>query len=516
MSEWPSEQIDLIYLDPPFNSKADYNVLFGTENGVPAQVRAFTDTWTWNGAAAERYDALSHAVAHPAHGAVRGLHQILGKSGMLSYLTYMAQRLAECKRVLKPTGSIYLHCDPTASHYLKALMDSIFGAQHFRNEITWQRTESHNTATRYGNIADILLYYSRSENPTWNGGYHTYEDGARFSDAQLQRYRHRDPDGRRYRLDDLTAPRPNSSSGKFEWRGTMPGTTRGWGYRLEQLETWWDEGRIHTKRDGTPRMDGLKVYLEDSPGKRLQNVWTDVPRIPNTSAERLGYDTQKPIDLLERIVKASSNEGDLVLDPFCGCGTTLAAANKLNRRWVGIDISPFAARLVRDVRLKDASIPIYGIPADMERARELLRRNAFDFEAWIVMSIEGLAANETQVGDGGIDGRGRMLVVPDDESGLVLAQVKGGGYTASALRDFEGTMAREKATAGIFVTLDRVKTSTAHAAARMKGEYTVGASRYPRLQFWSAEEYLNGIRPNLPAMADPFTGKPIQRDMFTG
>lgn len=243
----------------------------------------------------------------------------------------------------------------------------------------------------------------------------------------------------------------------------------------------------------------------------------DVRWIPKRDKkERLGYPTQKPRGLLERIVEASSDKGDLVLDPFCGCGTTIDAANRLQRQWVGIDISPFATRLVRDVRLKDASIPIHGIPTDIEGARLLLRSNPFDFEAWIVTSVDGLAANEIQVGDGGIDGRGKMLVKPEDENGIVLAQVKGGGYTAAALRDFEGTMARENATAGIFVTLDRVTTSKPRAAAMAKGTYKVGASEYPRLQFWSAEEYLDGIRPHIPAMADPYTGKAVQTHMFTG
>ena len=204
-----------------------------------------------------------------------------------------------------------------------------------------------------------------------------------------------------------------------------------------------------------------------------------------TKEERLGYPTQKPLGLLERIVRASSAPGDLVLDPFCGCGTTIAAANRLDRKWIGIDISPFAARLVRDRRLKDGSINIYGIPVDMEGARLLLKSNPFDFEAWIVMSIEGLAANEVQVGDRGMDGRGAMFTVPDGESGLVLAQVKGSGYTASALRDFQGTMAREKATAGVFVTLERVETPAARAAAQSMGTYSLGATAYPRLQFWS-------------------------------
>ena len=250
-------------------------------------------------------------------------------------------------------------------------------------------------------------------------------------------------------------------------------------------------------------------------GMAAQDIVSDISPISSRSAERLGYPTQKPVALLERIVEASSKPGDLVLDPFCGCGTTLHAADKLQREWVGIDISPFAIQLVRDRRLKDSAIPIHGIPTDMEGARLLLRKNPFDFEAWIVSAIDGLAPNEIQVGDRGIDGRGKMLEPPENEKGMVLAQVKGGGYTADALRSFEAVMHREQATAGIFVTLKRVTTASAHAAARKRGVLELGASRYPRLQFWCVEDYFDGIVPRLPAMADPYTGKPVQPDLLS-
>ncbi|MYA07672.1 MAG: site-specific DNA-methyltransferase [Holophagales bacterium] len=452
MSGWSDGQFDLVYLDPPFNSKANYNQLFGTENGVPAQVRAFEDTWVWNAAAAERYDRFSRAIANPAHQAILGMHQILGESGMLAYLTYMAERLLECRRMLKPTGSIYLHCDPTASHYLKVLMDAMFGPPDLQNEIVWHYRRWTGKAKRLQRLHDIVLFYTRSKEYTFNVPYDPY------TEKSLARKQH-----------------------------------------------------YHTRIKG----DDIYVTSIDKKGVRAGDVW-QIPVLNSQAKERLGYPTQKPRVLLERIITASSNVGDLVLDPFCGCGTTVDAANRLGRKWVGIDISPFAARLVRDRRLKDAGIPIHGIPTDMEGARLLLESNPFDFEAWIVMSVAGLAANEIQIGDGGIDGRGRMFSVPDDETGLVLAQVKGGGYTASALRDFEGTMARENATAGIFVTLKRVTTPKARAAAAAKGEYKVGATRYPRLQFWSAEEYFSGSRPHLPAMADPYTGKAVQSDLFTG
>ena len=267
--------VDLIYLDPPFNSNREYNAIYKDETGrpLPDQVEAFCDLWTLD---------------EERERAIRNMPILMREAGiddemvefwrlwmnalrntqprLLAYLSYMVERLAYMRPILKPTGSIYLHCDPTASHYIKVMMDGIFGHQNFRNEITWQRTESHNTAERYGNVADVLLYYSNSDKPTWNQQYQPY------GNTQLQRFRHTDASGRKYKLDDLTAPRPNSDSGKFEWRGTKPSASRGWGYRLEQLEKWWGEGRIHTKKDGTPRMDGLKVYLDETQGKPLQGA----------------------------------------------------------------------------------------------------------------------------------------------------------------------------------------------------------------------------------------------------
>ena len=342
-----SGSVDLVYLDPPFNSNRNYSAPVGSA----AAGAAFKDTWTlsdldvaWMGLIAEEHPAIYKTLetAGLTHG-----------KGMQSYLCMMAVRLLEMRRVLKDTGSVYLHCDPTASHYLKLVMDSVFGRANFQNEITWQRTESHNTAKFYGNITDIILFYSKSNKTTWNREYHKYSADQRYSEQFMKRFRYVDENGRRYRVDNLTAPRPDSDSGKFTWRGTTPGPTRGWGYKIEQLEKWWTEGRIHTKRDGTPRLDGLKIYLDESQGKPLQNIWTDIPRIPNTSSERIGYPTQKPLALLERIIKASSNEEDMVLDPFCGCATACVAAENLGRKWVGIDLSPKAIELV-NVRLKAA------------------------------------------------------------------------------------------------------------------------------------------------------------------
>ena len=509
LPRFPSESVDLVYLDPPFNSNQSYNLLFGDgptrrRGGQSAQVRAFDDTWRWDDAAARRVDGLTRAAAHPAHRAVVGLRAMIGEGGMLAYLSYMAERLAELPRILKPTGSVYLHCDPTASHGLKLVMDTVFGPRNFRNEITWQRSNGHNTAHRYGNIADVLLYYSRSTDPTWNRQFQGY------GEAQLKRCRHRDDRGR-YKLENLTGARPNSDSGKFEWRGTTPPASRGWGYTVEQLEEWWADGRIQTKRDGKPRMDGLKVYLRDAPGKPLQNIWTDIPRIANTAKERLGYPTQKPLALLSRIIEASSNPGDLVLDPFCGCGTAVAAAHKLNRRWAGIDISPFAIDLIASRRFPEFDVPTEGYPYDLAGAAKLAREQPFKFEKWAVTRVPGLAPNDQQIGDGGIDGVGYLLAKPDNgATDQVLAQVKGGRYQIGQLRDFLGVVERERAAMGVYTTVHPIRAAGAHAEAAKRGDLRLGAVEYPRAQLWSIADYFDDRMPILPALADPYTGKPVQ------
>jgi len=305
MQGMKSFSVDLIYLDPPFNSNRDYNAIYKDETGrpLPVQIEAFCDLWTLD---------------EESERAIRTMPVLMREAGiedetvafwrlwmnavrasnpkMLAYLSYMVQRLVVMKRLLRPAGSVYLHCDPTASHYIKVMRDGIFGHENFRNEIVWKRNTSHNSGRQFGRIHDIILFYSKSDKWTWHNTY-----ASRYSDAQLSRFKE-DKDGRKYKGDNLTAARPNSDSGKFEWRGTTPGPSRGWAYTEEQLETFWSEGRILTKKDGTPRLDSMKVYLDELTGPRTQSIWDDIPRIPNTSDERLGYATQKPLALLERII----------------------------------------------------------------------------------------------------------------------------------------------------------------------------------------------------------------------
>ena len=331
MREWESDCVDLIYLDPPFNSNANYNVLFGAKGDGKAQYRAFNDTWSWDDAAVERYANFANAPGRPAHDAIVGLRRILDKCGMLAYLTYMAERLEEMRRLLKPTGAIYLHCDPTASHYLKVVMDAIFGKANFRNELLWCYTRMSSRGQRQLSRAhDAIFWYSNGSDWVFN-------------------------------VDEIRLPYAESSKARE-------------GHTLNRLGSGYSK-------------EGVTVL--NAKGKFPENWITHIPYL--RGKERLGYPTQKPLSLLERIVKASSNEGDVVLDPFCGCGTAVEAARRLNRRWAGVDISSFAIDLVRK-RLKDESIPVKGIPADLASARKLAREKPFEFESWAVTRLPGFRA----------------------------------------------------------------------------------------------------------------------------
>ena len=335
-----SECVDLIYLDPPFNSNQNYAAPVGSK----AAGAAFKDTWhlsdldvAWMGLIADERPATAHVLR--TTGITHG-------KGMQSYLTMMAVRLLEMHRVLKDTGSIYLHCDPTASHYLKLLMDAIFGAGSFRSEITWKRTSAHSDTRQgrrqHGRIRDLLLFYTRSDEWTWNLTYTDYDPKyiANF-------YKHVEPEtNRKYRLDNLTGP---GGAAKGNPQYEVMGVTRYWRYSQEKMELLIDEGRVVQTRPGT--VPQYKRYLDEMPGVPLQDLWTDIRPIQSQSRERIGFPTQKPLALLERIIKASSNEGDVVLDPFCGCATACVAADRLNRKWVGIDISGKAVELV-NMRLK--------------------------------------------------------------------------------------------------------------------------------------------------------------------
>ncbi|MYH58954.1 MAG: site-specific DNA-methyltransferase, partial [Boseongicola sp. SB0675_bin_26] len=347
-----SESVDLIYLDPPFNSNRDYAAPIGSE----AAGAAFKDTWTlsdvdeaWHGEIADRQPALYAILdaAGMAHG-----------KGMKSYLIMMAVRLLEMQRLLKATGSIYLHCDPTASHYLKMLMDSIFGGRNFRNDISWKRKagrgETQNVAVRFGVTSDVLLFYAKSPVTTLNRQYRESDPAyikSKFNKVNEQ--------GRRYQLDNLTSPSPRPNL-MYEYKGYQP-PKNGWAVSRERMEQMDREGRIHFPDDKSKRLRRIR-YLDELPGETVDSLWDDIAPINSRAQERLGYPTQKPIALLDRIIRASSNENDVVLDPFCGCATALVAADRLDRQWAGIDLSPLAARLVLK-RLRDDRGPLFDVVA---------------------------------------------------------------------------------------------------------------------------------------------------------
>ena len=533
MRQWPHESVDLIYLDPPFNSNANYNILFGKGNGVSAQMRGFTDTWKWNEAAAERVDRIEKSEATRVQKPVRALKALIGECGMLAYLSYMGERLEVMRNLLKPTGSIYLHCDDTAGAYLRVLMDSVFDAECFRNEVIWRRTRGRSDAIRYGRVHDVILFYTRSPDRfTWNTQWLPHDP-----EYVKRAYRNEDERGH-WRSDQLTASGPSRGESGQPWRGIDPGDVgRHWSTPIKGgMNDWIRErdlipgwpgdypsvhqrldaldaaGLIHWPKRGS--MPSLKRYYSSTKGTACDDMIVDIGKLEAADSEKLDYPTQKPVALLERIIRASSNEGDLVLDPFCGCGTAVVAAHNLGRRWLGIDISATAIDIIQSQRLRplDIKAQAHGIPQDLAGARRLAADQHFKFEEWAVTRIDGLVPNERQVGDSGIDGRGRMLARPDThDSDLVLAQVTGAqGFSLGKFRDFLHVVERENAAAGVYVTLDRRGTDAALAEARGKGEIIVGASRYPRVQVWSIADYFDGRSPYLPTLADPYTGKAVQ------
>jgi site-specific DNA-methyltransferase (adenine-specific) len=451
----PDASVDLIYLDPPFNSRQNYNVLFAEKDGSrsASQITAFKDSWEWNEEAALAYEEVVERGGRVAD-AMRAFRTLLGGTDMLAYLAMMAPRLVELRRVLKDTGSIYLHCDPTASHYLKLLMDGIFGAQMFRNEIIWKRTTSHgNVSTNYGNVTDSLLYYSKGLRPIWNQPYAAYSEGYKAAT-----FRYKDENGRLYTSENVRNPgvRPNLT---YDYKGFKP-HSNGWAISKEKMERYDDEGRLifPSKPEGRIR---LKRYLDEQAGAKVQSLWEDIPPIGAQAQERLGYPTQKPEALLERILRASSNEGDVVLDPFCGCGTTVQVAQKLNRRWIGIDITHLAIGLIK-TRLDDTfghdvrkAYQVIGEPTDLTGAAQLAEENKYQFQYWALGLCGARPTDGIKKGaDRGIDGR---LYFHDDNSGdskQVIFSVKGGhNVGVSEVRDLMGVLQRERPiSASIFLS----------------------------------------------------------------
>ena len=508
------ESVDLIYLDPPFNSSATYNVLFRERSGEDsaAQITAFEDTWRWSLESEIAFQEVITGGPEKLGDLLQAMRGFLGQSDMMAYLTMMGQRMAELHRVLKPTGSIYLHCDPTASHYLKLMLDAIFGADRFRSEITWKRTSAHSDGRQgrrqHGRIHDILLFYTKSEQWTWNPIYTDYDP-----EYIENFYRYVEPEtNRRYRLGDLTGP-GGATKGNPQYE--VMGVTRYWRYSKERMQELIDAGRVVQRNPGT--VPAYKRYLDEMPGVPIQDLWTDINPVQSQARERLGYPTQKPEALLERIINASSDEGDVVLDPFCGCGTAIAVAERLNRRWIGIDITHLAISLMKS-RLRDTFGPdlsdydVVGVPQDVESARALAVESEHDgryqFEYWALGLVDARPANRGRRGaDSGIDGYINFF---DDNSGKakrIVVQVKSGHVRREMIATLKGDMEREKAEIGLFITLNPPTRPMVQEAAAA-GIYTperFPEHHYPRLQILTVEDLLSGVVAEYPRFAPDAT-----------
>ncbi|MGK2899178.1 MAG: DNA methyltransferase [Burkholderiaceae bacterium] len=520
--------VDLIYLDPPFNSKRDYNLLFKTpkppkavktgksasasaltaeepeaEYGFgEAQITAFEDTWHWGRQDEDEFrEILQHANTDVAE-LMRALRSFLKENDMMAYLTAMCIRLLELHRVLKTTGSLYLHCDPTASHYLKIVLDGVFGPERFDSEIIWRRYGSHNDSKTFGAVHDTILFYTKSSTFKFNKQHTAHE-----AEYVEERFRFADSDGRRWAEQNLSSPNPRPNL-------TYPFTAKngivylppanGWKYTRERMAQLDLDSRLHypAKEGGRLR---LKSYLDELPGAPVQDVWSDLLAIGGSSPERLGYPTQKPLALLERIIAASSNEGDLVLDPFCGCGTAVHAAQKLGRRWIGIDITHLAVSLI-ERRLKEAfpgiAFEVHGTPTDIAAARDLAERDKHQFQLWACGLVNAQPYQGGRKGaDRGIDGL-LYIEVGKNRTEKVIVQVKGGAnVTRANIATLKGDVEREKAAVGLFITLAEPTREMLREATAAGHFETPHHGAVPKIQVLTIQALLAGQRPQLPDLS---------------
>lgn len=494
------ETVDLVYLDPPFNSNANYNVLFAAKDGTQsaAQIQAFEDTWRWDEMAARQFSESVEAGGRVAD-ALLAFERLLGANNMLAYLTMMAPRLVEMRRVLKPSGSLYLHCDPTASHYLKLILDAVFGAEHFRNEIIWKRAE-----TVKGNFGqgskffdrntDTILFYAKSEAQKFFQPFTPYSQD--YVDGF---YKHvEEGTGRRYQLISMTGP-GGAAKGNPEYE--VLGIRRYWRYSEERMHELIAAGMVVQTKPGTvPRR---KLYLDQGRGVPVQSLWDDIPALHSTSGERLGYPTQKPLALLERIIEASTQPGDTVLDPFCGCGTTVEAAQKLERTWIGIDVTHLAISLIK-VRLQDTfgeetEYAVIGEPTTAEGAAQLAASDKYQFQWWALGLVGARPVEQKKGADRGIDGR---LYFHDGGKGVrqIIFSVKGGKLKATDVRDLRGVVDREKAEIGVLLSFD-APTQPMRTEAASAGFYTSPWGKHARLQLLTVADLLNGAAVDYPQTA---------------
>lgn len=510
------ESVDLIYLDPPFNSNRDYNVLFKEKSGAasPAQIEAFTDTWTWDQAAVAAMDDIALTAPAKVVRTIEALRDMIGGNDLMAYLAMMGQRLVELHRVLKPTGSLYLHCDSTASHYLKVLLDSIFGIERFRSEIIWKRTHAHGSAKKYAPVHDAILYYSKGKRFTWNRPLVPHDPN-----YIAEHFQYIDSaNSRAFQPISLTGAGLRHGASGHPWRGIDPSSVgRHWAVPdvpesecHEDMETPQQKldaldaaGRIYwpKKTGGTPR---FKLYADELDGVVAPDIWIDINPLAAFANERLGYPTQKPLALLERIITASSSPGDVVLDPFCGCGTAVAAAEKLGRRWIGIDITYLAISVMKqrlNDHFPDAEFAVKGVPSDLGAAEALWDDNKKSFEIWAV-DLLGIGARprEKKGADGGIDGE---FFYSNEQARAVrgIVQVKGGKPKLSEVRDLRGTMEREGVGLGILVTLQPPTAKMLQEAVSAGLLYSNLTHRnVPRIQILTIQDLLDGRRPDVPHM----------------
>ncbi len=502
----PSETVDLVYLDPPFNSSRSYNVLFKDQSNASsdAQITAFEDTWAWGPSAEHALTDIIQANPGVVDDLLDALKKIIGPSPMLAYLVMMAARLVELRRVLKPSGSIYLHCDPVASHYLKIVLDMVFGAENFRNEIVWRRSHPKGHAfTRFATNHDVIFSYTKSTNHAkWNPIYREYD-----KEKITKQYNLIDENGRRYQLTSLLNPNPDRPNLTYEFKGV----TKVWRWTKERMLEADRKGRIIIPKGGKgiPR---YKRYLDEQEGIPVDDFWDDIELV--SGSETLGYPTQKPLALLERIIQASSNPGDIVLDPFCGCGTAIAAAEKLNRRWIGIDITYLAITLIEG-RMKKMfpgiQFQVEGKPADLASARDLANRDRYQFQWWALSLVGAKPVGGDDSGKGkkgkdyGIDGIINYIDNTKQELKRVIVQVKSGHVNSATIRDLHGVLQRESAEIGVLITLEpptKDMISESASAGYYKSEFW--QKSYPRLQILTIEHLLAGATVQMPPETGTF------------
>lgn len=544
--------------EPPFNSEAVYNVTFADAGDASAQIHAFDDTWKWSVETGQQYDYLVSGGGLPEKPAeaLRAIRALVRESPLTAYMVNMTPRMVELHRVLKSTGSLYLHCDPTASHYLKVMLDSIFGPKCFRSEIIWRRTGAHGKARRFTPVHDVILFYTKTDGDgyTWNRPTLPYMKG------HVAEYFVQDGDTWRtnYYGNVLTGSGLRGGESGMSWKGFNPSDkNRHWAIPGKLVEDCGEDFSGMTQHQKMDRLfelgyititegEAWPMYqhsIKPSDGVTAPDIWAYQPYTEGTvfdveapgftssngidadvrwlspkDRERLGYPTQKPVGLLERIIAASSNEGDLVMDPFCGCGTTLDAAIRLSRRWIGIDITYIAVDLIRN-RLRttyteaiDATYEVLGLPEDLAAAHDLFERDPLEFERWAVSLVRG-TPNTKQVADRGVDGIIRYYRGKREKPGRIAVSVKGGKQlNPQMVRDLVGVIGSDDTIDGGILVTRYAPTSGMKKAAAEAGSYLGPAGNpNPKVQILTVEQLLGGEKPQVPLIIPPYTeARPVE------